>query len=204
MLAPLFWPREAHSVPRLLQSTLVPVIAGVAVAAAWWVLRGTPPSLARLAPACVIALLALAVAHQAAALIEHAVRRLGAPPAIGREWSFWSVTALLWLLAGTPLWLGPVADLAARTHTGAPTAILAVSPLVHLATASGYDLLRSQWFYGHSSLGALQVQYAGITTLLLGYAAALAALTLLMIPFGRRPKDTSVVESRIAQEERST
>ena len=95
----------------------------------------------------------LTAAHQAATLIEDTLRRLGAGDSPARDWSYWRVTALLWLAAAAPLWLGPLADLFAGVRPRLPTFVLASSPLAHLAAAAGYDILRGQWFYAHSSLG---------------------------------------------------
>jgi hypothetical protein len=178
LLAPLFWPRECPSGQRLLVSALGPVAAFIVTCSVLMVLHGA------VAPqgvvlASLVAVLMLAVLHQLAALIEPVVRRLGASEASAREWSLWSVTALLWLAAAAPAWLGPAADLGARTDPRWPSFIFGSSPLAHLASASGYDVLRGQWFYAHSSLGALQVDYPRVATLLVTYAFALVALTLL-------------------------
>jgi len=83
-----------------------------------------------------------------------------------------------------------VADLAARGSPGVPSVILGSSPLVHLASAAGYDLLRSPWFYGHSSLGALQVDYPGTGVIVFASVAAALLLTLAAVPFERRSHDT--------------
>jgi hypothetical protein len=103
----------------------------------------------------------------------------------------WVVTAVLWLSASTPLWLGPVADLGARVDPTTPTLILACSPLAHLAAAAGHDLLRGEWFYAHSTLGSLQVEYPRVEILLVGYALVAAALTLLLASVRRRPNGTA-------------
>jgi hypothetical protein len=161
----------------------------------------TIPAMA-LVSACVVSAFILLVARAFVLLVERALRSSGADARTAREWSCWTITSALWLAAGAPLWLGPVADLGARSHADVPSAIVACSPLVHLAVASGYDLLRSQWFYGHTSLGALQVDYPRLTTLLLVYAGASVLLTLVSIPFGRRPNDTSPIQPRMVQGER--
>lgn len=178
LLAPLFWPRESPSVRRLLAATLGPVAAIVVTCGVLWVLHGAV-ALQGVALAGLVAVLMLAVLHQLAALIEPVVMRLGASESSAREWSLWSVTALLWLAAAAPVWLGPAADLGARTDPRWPSLVLGSSPLAHLASASGYDVLRGQWFYAHSSLGALQVDYPRVATLLIAYALALVALTAL-------------------------
>jgi hypothetical protein len=178
LLAPLFWPRERSSVRRLLVSALVPVAAFAVTCCVLWFLHGAV-ALRGVVLAGSVAVLMLAALHQLAALIEPVVRRVGASESSAREWSLWSVTALLWLAAAAPAWLGPAAALGARTDPRWPSFVLGSSPLAHLASASGYDVLRGQWFYAHSSLGALQVDYPHVATLLIAYALALAALTLL-------------------------
>jgi hypothetical protein len=202
LLAPLFWPREEYEASRLLNSIAPALVAAAFVAALWRLVQGARLPVAHLATAALVAVLLLTVAHLAATLVELALVRVGMNRSSAREWSYWTITAMLWILAATPLWLGPVADLAARTEPDVPTLILGASPLAHLASAAGCDLLRSPWFYGHSSLGALQVEYPPLATLLIAYAIAGAVLALLLIPFGHAPKDTSAVEPRLAQGER--
>ena len=70
----------------------------------------------------------LTAAHLAAALIEDTLRRLGAGDSPARDWSYWTVTAVLWLAAAAPLWLGPLADLFAGTRPRLPTLVLVVEP----------------------------------------------------------------------------
>jgi hypothetical protein len=201
-LAPLFWPRAAGGPLQPFACALGSLATAGLLALLSWLVMRKPIPVVSLALAGLVALGVLVVAGQCATVIDRVLGRFGASARVSREWALWTIMATLWLSAAAPLWLGPVADLGAGVNPALPTAVLACSPLVHLATAAGYDLLRSQWFYGHSSLGALQVEYPGIATLLLGYGAAGAVLTLLTIPFGRRPKDTALVEPRIAQGER--
>jgi hypothetical protein len=197
LLAPLFWPRIENSWRRLLACALNPLPVIALIAACWWIARDVPLSLPGLALAGLVAVSVLAVAHQGAALIEGVLRRFGASASTAREWSYWTATTTLWLAAAAPLWLGPVADLGARIDPATPTMIFGASPLAHLAAAAGHDLLRGPWFYGHSSLGALQVEYPRVALLLVGYASAGVLLTLLAIPFGSPPADTAAVDSSI-------
>ena len=202
LLAPLFWPRETARLREFLDCVIAPILAASLLAGAFAVARiGSMPA-GSLASTLAVALGILVVAYLCMAAVDGALRRLGADEGPAREASVWCVVAILWLSAAAPLWLGPIADLWARVEPGAPSAILAASPLVHLAVASGYDLLRSQWFYGHSSLGALQVEYPRVAALLLCYAALGAVLALLAISLRVRSKDTAHVEPRIAQGER--
>jgi hypothetical protein len=202
LLAPLFWPRKAATLRQLLGCVITPIIAGTLLAGAFAAARIGSMPMGSLAPVLAVALGILVVAYLCMAAVEGAMRQLGADEGSAREASVWCVVAILWLSSAAPLWLGPIADLGARGEPGLPSAVLAASPLVHLAIAGGYDLLRSQWFYGHSSLGALQVEYPRVATLLACYAAAGAVLALLAIPLRIRPKDTALVEPRIAQGER--
>jgi hypothetical protein len=201
LLAPLFWPRERSSSRRLLGGVLAPVVVFALLVIALRVNRGVPVPAGQFAITGLTLAGLLAVVHQAAALLERVLGRLGAPASPALEWSYWLSTVALWMAAATPLWLGPVADLGARMDPQVPTRVLALSPLAHLAAASGYDVLRGQWFYGHSSLGALQVAYPHVGATLLACAVAALALTLLAIPFGRRSKGTAVVEPQVVQRE---
>ena len=179
MLAPLFWPRERHSWNRLLQSVLGPLLTMAIVALGLRIAVGAPAAPGPLALAGLVMVAMLAAAHQAAALIDDTLRRLGAGDSPARDWSYWTVTAALWLAAAAPLWLGPLADLFAGTRPRLPTLVFWSSPLAHLAAAAGYDILRGQWLYAHSSLGGLQVDYPRLPSLLSAYLAAAVTLTLL-------------------------
>ena len=178
MLAPLFWLREGYARDRLLQSALAPVLAMVVVALGLRIAVGASAAPGPLALAGLVIIAMLTAAHQAAALVEDTLRRLGAGDSLARDWSYWTVTAVLWLAAAAPLWLGPLADLFAGARPRLPTFVLGSSPLAHLAAAAGYDILRGQWFYAHSSLGGLQVDYPRLPLLLSAYIAAAIALTL--------------------------
>jgi hypothetical protein len=178
LLAPLFWPRASSGPRRLLHAAVAQVIACFAVAAALWALYGLAPSPRRLAACGLLGLLVTAALHQLAALVAPQVQRLGGTEASAREWAVWTVLALLWVTASAPLWMGPIADAAVARWPGLPTLIVGASPLTQLAAAAGHDVLRDQWFYSRSSLGSMQVAYAGLPGLLVGYAIAAFALTL--------------------------
>jgi hypothetical protein len=101
---------------------------------------------------------------------------------------------VLALLGSVPLWLGPAAELLARRHAWIIDAVVGVSPLTHLAVASGNDLLRNPWFYQHSNLAALRFSYPSLTTLMATYIAI--ALALVLVPlaaprWGRRSASTT-------------
>jgi DhnA family fructose-bisphosphate aldolase class Ia len=79
------------------------------------------------------------------------------------------VVALLAVLGGAPLWMGPLAQ-AVDGDTRLVNAAVAVSPLSHLAVAMGTDLLRTDWLYRHSSLASLHFGYPSVVSILLVYA----------------------------------
>jgi hypothetical protein len=81
-------------------------------------------------------------------------------------------------LGSLPLWLGPFAQLLGDRGGRFADAVVGVSPLTHLAVASGNDLLRNQWFYQHSNLAALPVSYPGVPAIALSYASVLSVLAL--------------------------
>ena len=87
------------------------------------------------------------------------------------------------LVGSLPLWLGPAGELLAGRQPWIIDAVVGVSPLTHLAVASGNDLLRNQWFYQHSNLAALQFSYPGLARLTLSYASAILALALVALAF---------------------
>jgi hypothetical protein len=184
VLAPLFWPgraaTERATAWRVLGwsmgATLLAAVAGL-------ILGGAP----QLGAACLTLLLVCISTHGAAAWSESLLARRGADAAAARHASAWLATTLLALTAAAPLWLGPAAELAAAERPRALQAVVAVSPLTHLAVASGNDLLRNQWFYQHSNLSGLRFDYPRIGPIIAGYALlSLAVLTLPVITRARR------------------
>lgn len=180
LLAPLFWSGGIGAHRELLVSILGWAFAVLLLAGITWLALGVRFPLAPLGLASLVALGILVVAQRSKSIMEAALQGMGVDASTARDRSAWIVTAVLWLAASTPLWLGPIADLRARQEPMAPTVILACSPLAHLATAAGNDVLRGEWFYGHSSLGSLQVDYPRIGTLLVTYLLLAAALSLLL------------------------
>ena len=92
---------------------------------------------------------------------------------------------VLALLGSLPLWLGPVAELLSARHAWVIDAIVGMSPLTHLAVASGNDLLRNEWLYQHSNLAALQFSYPGLAHLAWSYASVCSMLALVALAFLR-------------------
>ena len=90
------------------------------------------------------------------------------------------------LVGSLPLWLGPACELLSGRHPWIIDAAIGISPLTHLAVASGNDLLRNQWLYQHSNLAALQFSYPGLADVAVAYAAVL--LLLVLFPLASRQR----------------
>jgi hypothetical protein len=187
-LAPLFWPGRAATTRSTAMRIAGWSFAATVLAAALAALGGNAAMLApRIARACIVLLLVLVVAHALAAVLEALLQRRAARPATAREASAWLTTAALAAVAATPLWLGPAAELASKTHPRAVDVVVAVSPLTHLAVASGNDLLRNQWFYQHSNLSGLRFEYPPPGTAIAAGLALLAALLAIHALLPTRP-----------------
>jgi len=190
LLAPLFWPGRADTpgltVLRIAGWSLAAsVLAGVAA-----MLSGIgPASLPRAAAACAVLFLVLVVVHAVAAAVELLLQSRTKQAGSARESAAWLATAALVALAAAPLWLGPAAELASAGRPQAVNAAVAVSPLTHLAVATGNDLLRNQWFYQHSNLAGLRFDYPRLAPLMIAYCLLAAALLVVpaFVPAGRRP-----------------
>lgn len=154
------------------------------LAAASWLGAGELP-LDRLLAPTLVALAIVLVAALAQVVLVRVLAAGGIAAATATEAACWLVTATLWLLAAAPLWLGPVADLAAKSGPAAAEAVVAASPLVHLAVAAGQDLLRTEWFYAHSSLGSLQFDYPPLAVIAMGYTLVTVVLALLALVLSR-------------------
>lgn len=105
---------------------------------------------------------------------------------VADEWARWLVSGVLWLAAAAPLWLGPLADLGAHAGPADANRIVAASPLVHLGVAAGQDVLRTQWFYAHTSFGALQFEYPPLAGIAIAYTCLAAVLAALACALSRR------------------
>jgi hypothetical protein len=178
-LAPLFWPGRAgttrHTAARIVGWSL----AATALGATGAMLSGVGIAwLPRAATTCAMLFLVLVVVHAVAAALEALLRGRAKQPESARETAAWLATAALLTIGAAPLWLGPAAELMAASRPQAVDAAVAVSPLTHLAVASGNDLLRNQWFYQHSNLGGLRFDYPRLAPLLTVYGALAAVLLL--------------------------
>ena len=107
-------------------------------------------------------MLILLVTHALAAGLEGHWRGQSADAERPARWPAAAAAIVLALLGSVPLWLGPAGELLARRHPWIIDAVIGVSPLTHLAVASGNDLLRNPWFYQHSNLAALQFSYPSL------------------------------------------
>lgn len=190
LLAPLFWPGRADT-GRLTAARIIgwslaaTLLAGVAallsgIGVAW---------LSRAAAACAVLFLVLLVVHSVAAALESLLHGRTKQTEGARETAAWLVTAALATVAAAPLWLGPAAELASANSPQAVDTAVAVSPLTHLAVASGNDLLRNQWFYQHSNLSGLRFDYPRLAPLMTAYGLLAAALLIVpaVMPASRRP-----------------
>jgi hypothetical protein len=143
------------------------------------ILFGARPASAQLAPLLLVALGIVVVTRLAASAMTRLLQAAGLQTPAAREWARWLAAAILWLLAAAPLWLGPLAALGADAGPARSSAIVATSPLVHLGVAAGQDLLRTQWWYAHTSFGSLQFDYPSLSTIAWAYVATALVLAAL-------------------------
>ena len=143
------------------------------------ILYGARPATAQLAPLLMVALGIVVVTRLAASATSRLLQAAGLVEPAARVWARWLTAAMLWLLATAPLWLGPLAALGAEAGLERSSAIVAASPLVHLGVAAGHDLLRTQWWYAHTSFGSLQFDYPSLAAIARAYVATALALTAL-------------------------
>jgi hypothetical protein len=185
LLSPLFWPGRAATARatawRVVNWSLAVALLAVVASLGAGHLR-------HVATTGALLLLICATTLGIATRLESFLARRGAGAETARGVSAWLATALLAITAATPLWLGPAAELASAGRPRAIQAVVAVSPLVHIAVASGNDLLRNQWFYQHSNLAGLRFDYPRLAPVIWMYAATSFALVFLpVIARFRRP-----------------
>ena len=179
LLAPLFWPGNAPTLGTTamrvaLWSLGIAALTTIAVSIA----RAAGLPMPRAVSACAVLMLILLLTHAFSSGLEALLQDATESSDSAREVATWTTSAVLALLGSAPLWLGPMAELLANGDTAVLDPVIGVSPLTHLAVASGNDLLRNQWFYQHSNLAALQWSYPGFATIILCYLAAILALAL--------------------------
>ena len=180
LLAPFFWPGRAATPTRTALRIAAWSAAAACVAAIALGIGINPGQpFPRILAACTMLMLILLVTHAVAAGIEEICRQSG-DAGSAREMAGRTAAIVLALLGSLPLWLGPAGELLAGGHPWVIDAVVGVSPLTHLAVASGNDLLRNQWFYQHSNLAALQFSYPDLTELTLYYSAACLVLAVIV------------------------
>jgi len=202
LLAPLFWPGRAGTA----RATTVRIIgwslAGAGLAAAVAVFSGLGlERLPRAVNSLAVLFLALVAVHALAAAGEGFLRRRAAGPEAARESAAWMAACALVTLGAAPLWLGPAAELALADRARAVETVVAVSPLTHLAVASGNDLLRNQWFYQHSNLAGLRFDYPRLAPVMTAYCLLAAVLLLVPAIRGSRPAAAATASGTTFEQE---
>ena len=185
LLSPLFWPGRAVAARATRWRILGWSLAAALLAVAAMLGTGDPSHVAT--AGVMLLVICIATTGTAARLETFFVRR-GATAAKASDASAWLATALLAIPAAAPLWLGPAAELASAGHPQALEAVVAMSPLTHLAIASGNDLLRNQWFYQHSNLAGLRFDYPRLALVLTAYTALSLVLVLFPAMVRSRPR----------------
>lgn len=192
LAAPLLWPGVGAGPVRT--GLRIGLWSGATSALAVLVLAAAGRQrLAQLVPGAAMLLVIVATTLGGAALVELLVRRGaragepagGAGSAVATDGRCATLArelagrtaALVLALAGTlPLWLGPAAERTWRDRPWTIDAVVAVSPLAHLAIASGNDLFRDPWLYDHANLATLSLSYPRLGRVCIAYACALALL----------------------------
>lgn len=187
LLAPVFWPGIAATPSRTaLRVAGWSVAAACLAALALWAFGTNVQPLSRVAAACSMLALVLIVTHALVAVLEGHWRGPSADPQVSRELAGRSAALALALLGSLPLWFGPAAESLSARQAWIVDASLALSPLTHLAVASGNDLLRNQWFYQHSNLASLQTAYPELNAIAWTYLFACSMLLLTALSSRRR------------------
>ena len=185
LIAPLFWPGRAATPGRTALRVAVWSFAAAGMAAVPVLVAGGPRQpFAQIVAACAMLTLILLVTHAVAATIEGFIQGRSEDADGAREMAGRTAAIALALVGSLPLWLGPAAELLSGRHAWIIDAAVGISPLTHLAVASGNDLLRNQWFYQHSNLAALQFSYPSLAVLILCYAVF--SLALVLVPLAAR------------------
>ena len=178
LLVPLFSSEVART-SKALAASIAGWICSTLLLGVVAILCGARPATAQLAPPLLVALGIVVVTQLAARAATRLLQAAGLDEPAAREWARWLAAAILWLLATAPLWLGPLAALGAEAGAARSSAIVAASPLVHLGVAAGQDLLRTQWWYAHTSFGSLQFDYPSLAAIARAYVATALALAAL-------------------------
>ena len=186
VLAPLFWPGLAPTTSgTVLRVVAWSAAASASVAAFLLVHPGQPWN--RVATACAMLMAILVLVHAAAVVLEGRWSSPSADIDTARELAGRAMASALAALGTLPFWLGPAAESLTARHPGIIDTVVGLSPVTHLAVASGADLLHNPWLYEHSNLAVLPVSYPGLGTLAAGYATACAVLAIVAFA-SRRPR----------------
>ena len=182
LLAPLFWPGRGATATRTALRIAGWSLAAVCLAAIALLFGGNQNQpFARILPACAMLMLILLVTHAFAAGLEGRWRAESADAESTPGLAGHAAAIVLAFLGSAPLWLGPAGELLARRHAWIIDAIIGMSPLTHLAVASGNDLLRNAWFYQNANLAALQFSYPGPSDIILFYCAVALVLAVIRL-----------------------
>jgi hypothetical protein len=198
LLAPLFWPGlAATSAQTILRIVNASAVAAIVAAALLLAMGGGRQSPGATVTACAMLFLIVLAAHALAAAIEHHMRAQGGDARSAAEAAGRGAALALAAVAAAPLWLGPAAELLTGERPWLTDAVVGLSPLTHLAIASGNDLLRNEWLYDRSNLARLAVSYPDLRSLLLSYVSLLPALALASV--ARRSPSRRAPVARIAR-----
>lgn len=185
VLAPLFWPGRAATTSGTVRRVAGWSAAVAASAAVVLLALGARPW-DRIAAACAMLMAILVLTHAAAAVLERRWQAASGTGHDARELASRVMASVFAVLGTLPFWLGPAAESMSARLPGAIDFVLSLSPVSHLAVASGNDLLHDPWLYEHSNLAVLAVSYPALGTIAWGYAAVCALLAILVLA-GRGP-----------------
>jgi len=200
VLAPLFWPGRAATSSRT-SLRVVAWSAAAAGSAAIALLILPAQRWADVASTCAVLMAILVLSHAAAAALERRWNASTGDAGPGRELAGRAVAGTLATLGTLPFWLGPAAESLSARHPGIIDVVVGLSPVTHLAVASGNDLLHNAWLYEHSNLAVLPVAYPGLGTLAAGYGSACAVLAIAVLASRRPRRATSALPIDLTQEQ---
>ncbi len=182
VLAPLFWPGRGTTPKRTALRVLGwSCAAAVSAAISIALLARSAQSWLRIFLACSMLLSILILTHAAVAWLERRWRARSDDADGARELAGRAMAVVLVLLGTLPVWFGPIAEVLSARHPRLIDLVVGLSPVTHLAVASGNDLMRNPWLYEHSNLAVLPVAYPEPAALAWGYGSACAVLALAAI-----------------------
>ena len=179
-LAPLFWSAGPGGALRVLGWAL-----GVGTIAATLLAAFQIPGVEAGAAACLQLSLLMIAAHAIAEVAEALGARM-----LGRRCALpgTAIALVLVLVAALPLWLGPAAELSLADRPGFVEVVVAVSPLTHLALASGNDLFHQPWLYQYANLATFRFDYPPVGSVLGAYAVVAGLLLATVAALARWPR----------------